>query len=197
MDWDLWSGLISQMGNLHLLGSGALDISRRVPMEQFGNVLDFVVRQYSSISIDLSGHMEDYEIEVLMRSRRIFLVTTPDVSALHVARRKSGWLRDLKLAGNVSVILNCVERRSSLSVDDIERIIDLPVKHLLPASTQEISKAVQRGAILEESSALQKELSRIAAEMVPAVATRPKRNPMRRFVEYFSISTARQAHVVR
>jgi len=91
----------------------------------------------------------------------------------------------------VAVVLNCVERRSTLSVDDIQRIIQLPVRHLLPASSGEISRAVQKGAVLDSSSGLGKHIARIAAEMAATRPSAKKPSAVRRFVEYFSISAAR------
>ena len=154
MDPDLWSSLVVQLGNLHLLGSGPVDFSRQVPPDRYTALLDFALRRYSLVSVDLPGTMDDQECEILMRSKRIFLVCTPDIGALHVARRKASWLRDLRLTDKVVVVLNCVDRRSALSVDDIQRIIQLPVGHILPANTGDISRAVQKGAILDPSSGL-------------------------------------------
>ena len=114
--------------------------------------------------------MEDQECETLLRAKRIYLVCTPDIGALHVARRKATWLRDLRLTDKVSVVLNCVDRRSTLSVDDIQRIIQLPIRHLLPASAAEISRAVQKGAVLDTVSGLGKHIARIAAEMAVSLA---------------------------
>ena len=128
-----------------------------------------------------------------MRSKRIFLVCTPDIGALHVARRKASWLQDLRLTDKVAVVLNCVDRRSTLSVDDIQRIIQLPVRHILPANTGDISRAVQKGAILDSSSGLGKYIARISTELTAGRPASQKPNRMRRFVEYFSISAARDA----
>ena len=191
LDRDLWATLVSQLGNLHLLGSGPMDYSRPLPPERFTQLLDFAIRQYSVVAVDLPGSMDDYECEAMLRAKRIFMVCTPDIGALHVARRKAHWFQELHLTDRVSVTLNCVERRSTLSVEEIERIVQLPVRYLIPASTNEIARAVQKGAILEGSSPLAKQIARIASDMV---ATRPavkKNNPVRRFVEYFSVSAAR------
>jgi Flp pilus assembly CpaE family ATPase len=193
LDHNLWSGLVSRLDNLHVLGSGPVDFSRPVPPERFMELLDYAVRQYSVVAVDLPGTMEDHECDVLLRAKRIFLVCTPEIGALHVARRKSAWLHDLRLADKVSVVLNCVERRSGFSVADIERIVQLPVRYLLPASAVEIARAVNKGAIIAGSTPLAKQIATIAADMV---ATRPevkKLTPVRRFVEYFSISAARGA----
>lgn len=192
LDFDLWSSLVVQIKNLHLLGSGPMDFSRRVPSERYVQLLDFATRRYSMVAVDLPGTMEDQECETLLRAKRIFLVCTPDIGALHVARRKATWLRDLRLTDKVSVVLNCVERRSTLTVDDIQRIIQLPIGHLLPASTTEISRAVQKGALLDHSSGLGKHIARIASEMAATRPTMKRPSAVRRFVEYFSISAARE-----
>jgi pilus assembly protein CpaE len=197
LDRDLWSGLVLQIGNLHLLGSGAADFSRAFPAQDFMELLDFAVRQYSVVAVDLPGSMEDYECDVLLRSKRILLVCTPDIGALHVARRKSQWFQDLRLTERVAVVLNCVDRRSTLSVKDIERIIQLPVTYLLPAATKDISKAVQKGEILDPACRLGRELAAIAGDMVPAKSAAQKPSPVRRFVDYFSVSPARDARGTR
>jgi pilus assembly protein CpaE len=192
LDQDLWTSLVAQLGNLHLLGSGPVDFSRQVPVDSYAALLDFALRRYSLVTVDLPGTMEDFESETLMRSKRIFLVCTPDIGALHVARRKASWLQDLRLADKVAVVLNCAERRSTLSVDDIQRIIQLPVRHILPANTGDISRAVQKGAILDSSSGLGKHIARIASELIAGRPASQKPNVVRRFVEYFSISAARE-----
>ncbi len=193
LDVDIWSSLVVQMKNLHLLGSGPMDFSRHVSTERFMELLDFALRRYSLVAVDLPGTMEDQECETLLRAKKIYLVCTPDIGALHVARRKANWLQDLRLTDKVSVVLNCMERRSTLSVDDIQRIIQLPVQHLLPASAAEISRAVQKGAVLETTSGLGKQIARIAEEMASNRPSTKKPGAVRRFVEYFSISAARDA----
>ena len=193
LDQDLWSNLVAKVGNLHLLGSGPVDFSRQVPPDRYTALLDFALRRYSLVTVDLPGTMEDFECETLMRSKRIFLVCTPDIGALHVARRKASWLQDLRLTDKVAVVLNCADRRSTLLVDDIQRIIQLPVRHILPANTADISRAVQKGAILDSSSGLGKHIARIAGELAAGRPVSPKPNAVRRFVEYFSISAARDA----
>jgi pilus assembly protein CpaE len=195
LDRDIWAGLVSPMGHLHLLGSGAIDYARSFPAEDFANLLDFAVRQYSSIAVDLPGSMEDFECEVLLRAKRIMLVCTPDIGALHVARRKSKWLSDLQLADKSCVVLNGVDRRSTLSVSEVERIIQLPVRHTLPAGAKEITAAAQRGAILDSETPLGRQVASLAREMAPAKSGSRKSNPVRRFIEYFSVSPAREGRI--
>lgn len=193
LDPDLWTSLVTQAGKLHLIGSGPVSYSQQFPPESFAEILQFAVQIYSYVAVDLPGTMEAHEVEALLRSRRIYLVCTTDIGALHLAHRKSEWLRDLGLADKVTLILNCVERRSGLSVADIERVIQLPVRYLVPAAAAEIARAAQQGAVIEGGSAMAKEIAKIASEIVSVEPIASKPNPVRRFVEYFSVSAARDA----
>lgn len=195
LDRDVWASLVSQIDNLHLLGSGPVDFSRPFLAERFSELLEFAIRQYTVVAVDLPGSMEDFECEVLMRSTRIFLVCTPDIGALHLARRKAIWFQDVRLTDKVSLVLNCAERRGAISVEEIERIVQMPVRYLVPASANEIAKAVQKGAVVEGSSPLAKQIARIAGDMVTTRPGAKKPNPVRRFVDYFSVSAARGAEV--
>jgi Flp pilus assembly CpaE family ATPase len=178
---------------LHLLGSGAGDFSRTFLPEQFRKLVDYAVRRYSVVAVDLPGTMEEYECDVLLRAQRILMVCTPDVGALHVARRKAQWFRDLHLTSKVSVIANNMDGRSAVSVADMENIIQLPVRYRLPAASKDVAKAVQKGAFLDMDSALGRQLAGIAGDMMPGRTAAAKPSSVRRFVEYFSVNTVRGA----
>jgi Flp pilus assembly CpaE family ATPase len=188
----LWGNLVCQRGPLHVLGSGPLDYSQPVPTHRFTTLLDFAVRQYPLVAVDLPGTLEDYECETLLRAKKIFLVCTPDVGALHVAHRKSSWLRDLHVADKVTVVLNRVERRSAFSLSDIERIVQLPVRYLLPDAADAIASAVRDGIALQGAAPLAQQIDRIADDMLEGKQIQKKPNVVRRFVEYFSVSPARE-----
>jgi Flp pilus assembly CpaE family ATPase len=191
LDRDIWSNLISQHGNLHLFGSGALDYSQQIPTDDFLTLLDFAVRQYSTVCVDLPGGMEDYECDVLLRSSRILVVCTPDMTALHISRRKAHWLRDLGVADKVVAVLNCADR-GGLSVSEVERIIELPVRYVLPSATKDIAKAVRNGDALDPGCQLAKQIATVAADMCHGRSSGKRPGVVRRFVEYFSVGPVRQ-----
>ena len=192
LDTGLWSSLVCQRGPLHVLGSGPIEYSQPLPTHRFTTLLDFAVRQYPQVSVDLPGTLEDYECETLMRAKKIFLVCTPDVGALHVARRKSNWLRDLHVAENVVVVLNRVDRRNAFSMKEVEHIVQLPVRYTLPDAVREISQAVNAGIALEGAAPIAKQLDKIADDLLDGKRIHKNPNMVRRFVEYFSISPARE-----
>jgi hypothetical protein len=84
-----------------------------------------------------------------------------------------------------------MERRNGMGVADIERVIQMPVRYLVPAGAAEIARAVQKGVAVEGSSALAKQIGKIAADMVAARPLVKRPHPVRRFIEFFSVSAAR------
>ena len=191
LDTDMWNQTISQIGNLHLLGSGPADGTQIFALEQFIMLLDFAARQYTTIGVDLAGAMEEHEGVVLQRAAKIFLVCTPDVGALHLARRKVKWFQDLRVLDKVEIAMNRTEWRDPLSVQDIERVLEIPVRYLLPADSKEVTKAVHRGTVIDKTSSLGKAMSTVAKAMLPTHFVAPRPTPARRFVEYFHISPER------
>jgi len=190
LDDSMWANLISECGRLHMLGSGAGDFSCPVSADRFSELLDFALRKYSLVCADLPGSMEAYERETILRAKRIFMVCSTDIGALHVARRKSAWLSEMGVTDKVSVILNGVERRASLLAHDIQKIVQIPVRYSIPEGAGEITRAVQKGIAIEGSSALAKQIETIARDISEGVSVVKKASAGRRFVEYFSVSHA-------
>ena len=92
----------------------------------------------------------------------------------------------------MSAILNRAER-GGLRLSDIEHILGMPIRCTLPSDPGAIRKALQNGIPVSGRSDLGRQIEAIArgigGELAPSQGEikRP-----RRFIEYFSISHARQ-----
>ena len=79
LDADLWSNLVARRQNLHVLGSGPVDFAQTVPWERFSAILDYALRTYASVSVDLprgwdcSGRRKGWMQEVTAKMKVIFL----------------------------------------------------------------------------------------------------------------------------
>ena len=92
MDINLWPQLTTNFGRLDVLHAGRIDPDFRIEPTQVRHLLDFARRNYRFVSVDLSGNLEGYSIEVMHESKRIFLVCTPEIPSLHLAREKLSFL---------------------------------------------------------------------------------------------------------
>jgi pilus assembly protein CpaE len=189
MDENLWPQLVASMGSLDVLHSGRMNPDFRVEPAQIRHLIEFVRRNYRAACIDLSGNMEKYSIEVMHESKRIFLVCTPEIPSLHLAREKYTYLQSLDLGGRISILLNRAHKRSVISPEQVEKLLGLPVHMSFPNDYLGVHKALTDGRHVAPASELGQRFAKLAQSLFDkpeSPADAPKR-----FVEFFSILPAR------
>jgi pilus assembly protein CpaE len=123
MDENQWPQLVTEVGKLDVLHAGKLNPAFRMESIQVRRLIEFARRNYKVICADLSGNLEKYSLEIMQESKRIFLVCTPEVPALHLAREKYRFLKDVDLGDRVSLIVNRCERSCVVSPEQIEELL--------------------------------------------------------------------------
>ncbi len=188
LDEYLWPRLVAKAGEVDLLASGDRNLGFRIEAAQIRSILDFARRHYRAICIDLSGNMEQYSIEIMNEAKRIFVVCTPELPSLHLAREKLSFLRSVDLESRVSVVLNRAQRRSLISTAEVEKLLGMPVRLTLPNDYAGVHRALTDGQRVAPESELGKRFRAIAEGILEK---RPLDTDKRRFVEYFSLLPAR------
>jgi len=192
MDETLWPQMVSSLGRLDVLQAGHMNPSFRIEPPQVRRVLDYARRNYKAICADLSGNMERYSVEVLHEATRIFLVCTPEIPSLHLAREKLNFLRGLDLDANVDVLVNRVQKRGAIPIAEIERLLGRKVLMSFPNDYTGVHRALTAGTFVPPNS----ELGKAFDALVKAVLDGgPQKSSPRRFVEYFSLLPA--SHLVQ
>jgi pilus assembly protein CpaE len=192
LDRSVWEKLVCQRGTLDILGSAPDQSSRMVGPASYEALLRFVRTQYQTIFVDLPSTLDTHEVHTLEEAAEIFLICTPDLAGLHMARRKADALRNLHLQGRVSVLVNLAGGRSAPSNASIEQIVTFPVRLTIPRDDKAISNAVQKGDVVQGRSLFARQVESLAERI--ATASKPSGLPVplrRKFVDYFSISAAR------
>lgn len=195
MDDSLWPQLVTNLGALDVLHAGRLNPHLRVEPTQIRYLTDFLRRNYQALCFDLSGNLEKYSIELMHESKRVFLVCTPEIPSLHLAREKYQFLRSLDLEGRVSVLVNRAQKRQLISNDQIEQILGLPVQMIFPNDYQSVHKAVTIGRWVDFETDLGKQIQSFAHNLI-----RPKAGAgttgagaagqaKSKFLDFFSVPT--------
>jgi pilus assembly protein CpaE len=168
MDEVQWQNIVTQraLGKLDVLPAGRMSPGFRIESNQIHHLLDFARRNYQAICLDLSGMMEKYSIEVLRESKRIFLVCTPEVPSLHLAREKLVYLRSLDLADRVSILLNRAHKRSLIPTSEVESVLGLPVFLSFPNDYEAVHAALTAGKSIKANSDLGKKCRSLAESMM-------------------------------
>jgi pilus assembly protein CpaE len=190
LDTGVWDQMVCRRGMLDILGSAPVEFGGVNPESGAVELLDLARASYRTVCVDLPGEMRDYEVETLNRAKECFLVTTSDIGALHMAKRKADALQSLGIQNKVSVIINRAEGRGGMAIRDVEAILQLPVRFSVGSSEKEIAEAIRTGQALAGRSPLVKQIENIAQRISPGAATGTGAK-LRTFIETFSVSPVR------
>lgn len=193
MDESLWTRLITKRGHLEVLHSGRLNPDFRISSTQVQAMCEFSRRQYRSVCVDISGNLERYSLEFMQESKFVFLVVTPEIPSLHLAREKLEFLKNIDLAERVKVVLNRNHRRAVIGAEQIQNLLGLPVFATFNNDYQGVHRALQAGRAVEADSELGKQFSGFATRVLGHKAEGPKTKPEGRskLAEYFAMLPGR------
>jgi pilus assembly protein CpaE len=189
LDEQLWPELVSSISGLDVLPNGSSEPGTRIQPAHIHKMLSFARRHYDVICADLSGNMEKYAIEVMMESKRVFLVTTGEIPPLHLARQRMNFLRDLDLGDRVNVLLNRWSKKNAISINQIEDLLDAPVYETFPNDYDGVHKSLVAGMPVDPRSDFGKQFSGLARRILN-VNEGPAKREKKSFLESISIIPA-------
>jgi len=185
MDENLWPQMVTAVDKLDVLHAGRLNPDFRIESSQISHMLDFMRRNYRVVCFDLSGNLERYSLEIMHESKKIFLVCTPEIPSLHLAREKYLYLQQLDLHERVCILLNRCQKRPLITPDQIEQLLGVPVSMTFPNDYQGVHRALTFGRWVEPGSELGKQFALLAQSMLD---NRPQPiDSRKRFIEFFSV----------
>lgn len=186
LDDESWQRLIRRDGNLDVLLSGAPRLDDQVPKpELLSDLLHFVRRNYSTIIADLPAVLDATTLAVLREANHIFLVTTPELVSLRLARQKAAIFQKIDLENRVSLVVNRTHKHMELSLEDIEETVGLPVVFTFPCDYSSVTKSIRDA---QQPSNLAAEFRGFAQKLT---SKRLRERERKRFIERFSIVPAR------
>lgn len=191
MEEVLWPQLVTSIGKLDVLHAGKLNPNLRIEATQIRYLLDFMRRNYRALCFDMSGNLERYSFELMHESKKIFLVCTPEIPSLHLAREKYTFLKTMDLADRCSIILNRVTKRQVVTAEQIEQILGVPVTMTLPNDYPEVSRALTEGKTVNPKSELGRAFTHLAGTLLEQKPDASKKEAKKSFIEFFSVSPSR------
>lgn len=196
MDDALWPQLVTTRGQLDILHSGKLNPGVRIEGSQVRHMVEYARKNYKAICVDLSGNMEKYAMEIMQESKRIFLVCTPEIPSLHLAREKFLFLQHMDLGDKVSILLNRMTKRPVIAPAQIEQLLGLPIAMSLPNDYAGVHRALTVGHEVEHNSELGKHFTHLANAMLekrtPSAPDKQKKES-RGIADFFKLSQPRMS----
>lgn len=185
LDESLWPQLVSRLGAMDVIHSGRYSPEYRIEIANIRVIIEFARRLYRIICIDLSGNLEKYSLDVMQESKRVFLVVTPEIPSLHLAREKLAFFKSLDLSDRVSVLLNRSHKRSLVSAAQIEDLLGVNVLASLSNDYHGVHRALQAGRAVDQSSELGRQFNQLANMILEKNTGEPEAK--RKLIEYFSL----------
>src|SRR6266404_8186265 len=192
IDEALWPQMVTSLDKLDVLHAGKLNPDFRIEPTQIRHLMEFMRRNYRVLCFDLSGNLERYSLEIMHESKRIFLVCTPEIPSLHLAREKYVYLKQLDLSDRVCVLLNRCQKRPLISPQQIEQLLGLPVHMTFPNDYQGVHRALTFGRWVEHNTELGRQFPLLAQSML-----NPKyvltETTKKKFIEFFAVKPGKYA----
>ncbi len=189
MDADLWRQMVARSGKLDVLPAGGHVAMPTVDPASVQKLLAVARAQYDVICADLPSELSDFSIELMRESQRVFLVTTPEVASVHLAKQRLGSLADLGLTDRVNVVVNRRDHvPTHLELDAITEAVGMPVVYCIGNDYETCSQSVLEGASIPSSSEIGKDMMHLAETLRTAGPhNAPPRGVGRKFLEFFHI----------
>jgi Flp pilus assembly CpaE family ATPase len=149
-------------------------------------------RNYQALVFDLSGNLERYSLEAMQESKRVFLVCTPEIPSLHLAREKMGFLKTVGLDQRVSILLNRVSKKPLFTPQQVEELVGAKVMYSFSNDYFAVSRATTGGQCLDPESVIGRQCTEFAGMVMERRPPTPTPEKRKKFLEFFNVGNPHQ-----
>jgi len=148
-----WQQQYVEFAGMHVLLSNPSRHVPRLSWAEYYQLLLFVDKLYDMLLMDLPEVINQGTAEIGKSARGVFVVCTPELPSLQMARQRCAELEDCGIPeSSVHIVLNRWDRRG-LSVQEIEKTLKRPVFVALPNDYAHIARATTEAALVSADSA--------------------------------------------
>jgi pilus assembly protein CpaE len=167
LDQSYWRALVSNgIPNLEIITAPSTLTSKQLPAAQLKQTIAFMRTQYDWTILDLGRQASSETLTLLDMVDETYLVTTQEVPALHQAKQliqlliESGYGRS-----QLRLILNRLPKRSDVTLEELEKMLGLPIYTTLTNDYQALQEAFTEGRLLDASTHLGRDFARLAGKI--------------------------------
>jgi Flp pilus assembly CpaE family ATPase len=147
-----WQGQYVDAFAMHILLAEPNHHGPNPVWADYYQLLRFVQQQYDFVLVDLPELVNEASAEVVRCARGVFVVATPEVLSLHMARQRCAELEVYEIPQDrIHILLNRRER-GSLPLADIEQALGRPVFATLPNDYKHVRDAILESRLADPAS---------------------------------------------
>ncbi len=186
LDSDMWTRLRSQVKDLDILPID-LEAGKNMDAVSVNRLLQFFRRLYDLTLVDLSGQLDPFATDVMLESKRVYLVCTQELACQHLLLRKVKHLRRCGLDKQMRLIINRFQPKHVLSPERISELVDVPVELTILNNYELANGAGENGSQVRLDSELGRSYEALAGIVSekPIVTTKQKQSLLKYFSQPF------------
>jgi pilus assembly protein CpaE len=148
LDSELLQGFLgTHCSGLHVLTSVDSPSAPSIPEpDAIAKTLDFLRGEFDYIIVDCDIRQDSYNGPFVAASQRLYLITTPEVSAIRdLSRYIDRFALDDPSLNKIGVVLNKLSDSDAIQVDEVEKSARMPIAISIPADGREFVRACNLG----------------------------------------------------
>lgn len=164
---ELWGRLTSPSGGVDILPAPPPGTTiTGDAMRSVSAIFTSAVRTYPYVFVDFPSALHASCRDVLGLASSIYLISTPEVVSLHLARRRVNELLNLGVSQkNIHLVLNRVGSKKTLNVEDVSEVVGIPVFSSLPNDYSAVSDASLKGGLVPDDTRLGQQIASLGVKV--------------------------------
>jgi pilus assembly protein CpaE len=170
-----WAALTATHKGLDILPAPEYPHSPHIDQAALHQVLEYMRLMYDWTVIDLPSIYHQLSLITFAEVDHGLLVTTPEVSALHLATKAVKLLQSIGLERDrYQMVVNRVDGRDSFNQTDLEKLLKCKVRGTLPNDYQALHRVVTLGQPLISDCELGKSIQEMAQQLTGVATSEQK-----------------------
>jgi pilus assembly protein CpaE len=172
-----WPGLVAVSDGVDILPAPETPYAGPVDGARLHAVLEHARMNYDWVVMDLPVVFQRLSLMTISECDRAFLVSTPELPSLHLARKAVNLLDHLGFPKDrFQILMNRINRRDEIVGSDMERLFNCAIDARIPNDYFSLHRAVTLGQPVDRHCELGKAIEDLAARLTGTASSDGKRN---------------------
>ena len=177
-----WASCVAVADGVDILPAPETPYAGPVDAARLHAVMEYARMNYDWVVIDLPVVFQRLSLMTISESDRAFLVSTPELPSLHLARKAVNLLDQLGFPKErFQIMMNRINKRDEIAGSDIERLFNCAIDARIPNDYFSLHRAVTLGQPVDAHCELGKAMENLAGRLSPAGGQDRKRTLIFRF----------------
>jgi pilus assembly protein CpaE len=161
-----WASAVAVADGVDILAAPETPYAGPVDAARLHAVMEYARMNYDWVVVDLPVVFQRLSLMTISESDRAFLVSTPELPSLHLARKAVNLLDQLGFPKErFQILMNRIDRRDEIAGSDIERLFNCAIDARIPNDYFSLHRAVTLGQPVDAHCELGKAMESLAGRI--------------------------------